>query len=69
MVVVTAQPMIRVTDDSTRDEIAEALGWTNLSAKRQQRIIERFMTDEPSAWTRMHRKLNAMLDDWQAAKA
>lgn len=49
-----------VTDETTKAEIEEALGWANQSAKRI-----------PSHWLehrgRAHEKINALLDAWQAA--
>ncbi|WP_155992096.1 hypothetical protein [Nocardioides sp. URHA0032] len=49
-----------VTDETTRSEIEEALGWANQSAKRI-----------PSHWlehrSRAHEKINLLLDAWEAA--
>lgn len=65
----TAQPMIRVTDETTCDELAEALANINTHAKRQQHIVEKFTEDVPTAWTRAHRQINALLDDMDRARA
>lgn len=64
-----ARPIIKVTDDTTRDELAEYL--TNLCAfaKRQQRIVARFDSDEPTAWDKAHRRMDGPLDDWLRAPA
>lgn len=52
--------VIKVTDETTRAEIEEALGWANQTAKRV-----------PAHWldhkARAHAKLNALLDDWENA--
>lgn len=58
----------RITDDSTRAEIEEAIGFQCQHAKRQQRIVERFAGDEPSAWSKAHARIDAMLRDWEAAR-
>ena len=60
--------VIRVTDDTTRAELATALGHLCAHAKRQQRIVERFEQDPPSAWTKAHRRINALLTDWERAE-
>ncbi len=59
--------IIRVTDDTTRAELEEAL--TNLAnhARRQVYVIEKFTDDRPTAWTVAHRQINAVLGDWLSA--
>lgn len=66
---VTMTPAIVVTDDTTADELAECLTHMCAFAKRQQRIVERLSTDEPSEWTKAHRRMDGPLDDWLKAKA
>lgn len=60
--------IIRVKDSTTRAEIEESLGFLCQHAKRQQYIVERFANDQPTAWTKAHRQINALLTDWQAAQ-
>ncbi len=60
---------IRVTDDTTRHELAEAIDNLNRSAKRAQHIVEKFSDDEPTEWTRWHRRIDALLEDWMKAPA
>lgn len=54
---------IRVTDDSTRAEIAEAL--TNMAAyaARQQHH------PDCERWVTAHRRIDALLDDYEKARA
>lgn len=61
--------VVRVTDEDTRADIAEAL--TNLCAhaKRQQYVVERSYLDLPTAWTKAHQQINAVLADYFKAKA
>jgi hypothetical protein len=59
--------IVRDLDETTRDDLAEAL--TNLAthAKRQQYVIEKFTEDQPTPWTVAHQRINAVLDEWLAA--
>lgn len=51
---------LRVTEDTTRADIEEALGWANQAAKRI-----------PIHWLdhrrRAHEKINGLLDAWELA--
>ena len=62
-----SQASIRVTDESTRDEVAEAMTYVNGCAKESPRVIGTL--EEPTLWDRRHELLNAMLTDWQARPA
>lgn len=57
----------RVTDDTTRDEIAGLLADVCREAKRCPRIVERFTTDKPTDWSEHHELIDALLGDWLAA--
>lgn len=61
--------IIRVCDTTTRAELTEMLGHLCAHAKRQQYVIETFADDVPTAWTKAHRQINAILDDLQSAPA
>lgn len=61
--------VIRVNDATTRAEYAETLGHLCAHAKRQQHVIETFQGDVPTAWTKAHRRINAVLDDYEQAPA
>lgn len=56
--------LLRVTDDTTCDELAEALGHLCRFAKRQQCIVGTL--EHPTPWDLAHRKLDGPLDDWLA---
>lgn len=58
-----------ITDDSTRADLAEALINVNTHAKRQMYVVEKFTEDPPTAWTKAHRQINALLDDMDRALA
>jgi len=60
----TSPRLLRVTDDTTPEELAEALGHLCAFAKRQQCIIG--TPEHPSAWDLAHLKLDGPLDDWLA---
>lgn len=57
--------IIRVTDDTTRDQIAEACGHVCASAKRLPRVVG--TAECPTLWDRLHAKLDVLLDEWQAS--
>lgn len=59
--------VLRVTDETSREVLADLIRETNRLAKRQQRIVERFTTDKPSAWSDYHLDLDALLTDWESA--
>ena len=56
---------IRVTDESTRAELAEAL--TNMCARAQREMPVVGTEELPTPWDRHHRVLDALLDDWEKA--
>lgn len=61
--------MIRITDETTTDELAEYLANLNAFAKRQQHLIEGSF-EAPTEWTKAHRRMDAPLDDYlRAARA
>lgn len=62
----TAQ-IVKITDDTTRAELAEAL--TNLSHAAQREFPVVGSEDAPTPWDRRHRTINQLLHDWQAAPA
>ena len=55
--------MVVVTDESTRADLAEAMGHVNFTAKRTFQVVG--TPEHPTLWDRRHELLNAMLDDWQ----
>lgn len=59
--------VLRVTDETSRAFLADLIAETNRKAKRQQRIVERFTTDKPSAWSELHQDLDALLTDYLSA--
>lgn len=54
---------IRITDESTRAEIAEAITHLAQYAARQMHHVD------CSRWVRAHERIDHLLDDWEAAKA
>ncbi len=56
--------MIVVTDQSTAEEVAEAITRVNALAKLSPRALG--TGDEPSLWDRRHQLLDEMLTDWQS---
>lgn len=56
--------VIRVTDDTTADELAECLTHLCKHAKRQQCIIGTL--DQPSPWDTAHRRMDGPLDEYLA---
>lgn len=60
---------LRITDDTTRDELAEYLTNLNNHAKRQPRIVEKSYLDRPTDWTKAHRRMDGPLDDWLLAES
>lgn len=59
--------VIRVTDDTTKAELAEAL--TNLSHTAQREFPVVGTEDVPTPWDCRHRVINALLCDWERAPA
>ena len=58
---------ISVTDESSRAEVAEAMIHVNAKARMTPAVIG--TSEEPSAWDRRHRLLDAMLTDWETRPA
>jgi len=59
--------ILRVTDDTPRAEIAEALINACAHAHRQPCVVG--TADMPSKWDSAHALLDALLTDWEAAPA
>jgi hypothetical protein len=60
---------VRITDTSTRADIAGVLAEANYHAKRKPKVIETFAEDPPTAWSEAHSLIDCLLDDWQQADA
>lgn len=58
-----AAEMIRITDESSRAEIAEALTHLAQYAARQMHH------PDCSRWVRAHERIDALLGDWERASA
>lgn len=58
---------LRVTEDTTRADLAEAIANLNRTAKRQMYVVEKFTTDPPSKWSQMHARLNDLLTEHETA--
>lgn len=58
---------IRVTDTSTREELAEAM--TNLCARARREMPVVGTADLPTPWDKRHEALDALLTDWEQASA
>lgn len=54
---------VRITDDSTRAEIAEAITHLAAYAARQQHH------PDSGRWVRAHQRIDALLGDWEKARA
>ena len=59
----TSPEAIRITDDSTRAEIAEAITHLGQYAAHQQHH------PDSGRWVRAHERINALLDDYERAPA
>jgi hypothetical protein len=59
--------LLRITDDSTREEIAEAITHCCRTAVRAPHV--RGSDEHPSAWDRAHETLDELLCEWEAARA
>ena len=55
------RPMPEHEPEVTRSDVAEALGNLLAFTKRQQHVVERYEADQPTAWTRAHRRINEWL--------
>jgi hypothetical protein len=58
--------VIRVTDQSTRAEIADVLAMANYQAKRKPHVLGKV---QPSAWDECHKLIDELLQDWLDAPA
>lgn len=56
--------MLKVTDETTRAELAEAITNVCAYAERQPHVLG---VTGPSRWDRAHAKLDALLDDYERA--
>jgi hypothetical protein len=56
--------VVKVSDTSTRHEIAEVLAEANYHAKRKPHVLG---VVGPSAWDVAHDLIDALLDDWEQA--
>ena len=52
---------IKVTDQTTRAELAEAITHLNDYAKHQQHHVDN------SRWVRAHQRIDVLLGDWEQA--
>lgn len=52
-----------LTGDETAEELAEAIGHANATAKRQPHVMGD--PDHPSRWDLAHRKVDALLTDYE----
>ena len=59
---------VRITDDTTREELEEYLTNLNAFAKRQPRAIALFAAEPPTNWDKAHRRMDGPLDDWLASR-
>lgn len=57
----TTRDIAVITDQSTRDELVEALGHMVHAAKREFPRVG--SAEHPTAWDRRHAALDALLDD------
>lgn len=58
---------LRITDDTSKAELAEAITNLNQTAKRQMYVVEKFTTDPPTKWSQMHARLNALITEHETA--
>lgn len=59
--------VVRVTDTDTRADIAETLELLNTDAKAMSR--RGFTVTRGAEYARQHDRINAVLSDWEQAKA
>lgn len=58
---------VRITDDTTRTELADALAYVNHEAKRAPHVLG--TAEYPSKWDQRHAMLDALLTDYWDAPA
>lgn len=61
------RPFIRITDETTRAELVECLALLNENAKRIYR--RGYIGTASEAYVLAHRRINAVLDSYEDAKA
>jgi len=61
--------VVKVTDQTTRAEVAGVLATANWHAKRKPKVIETFTSDPPTAWSHAHDLIDHLLTDWEQAPA
>lgn len=60
--------ILLVTDGASRKDLAETLILLNRDAKHAPNVIEpSTMRGVPTMWSIAHARINAVLDDWEAA--
>lgn len=58
--------VVKVTDQTTRAEIAGVLATANYEAKRKPHVLG---VASPSAWDEAHSLIDCLLTDWEQAPA
>lgn len=58
--------VVKITDETTLDELATTLGLLNDAAKRLPHVKG---VCSPSSWDLQHARIDAVLDDWLEVKA
>ena len=59
--------VVVVTDSTPRADIAEAIGWSNGTAKSIRR--KGYLGTASAEYARIHARIDALLTDWQNAPA
>lgn len=63
----TARAIVRITDDTTRAEIAEAI--TNMAHRASREFPVVGTPEQPTPWDLRHGAINALIDDYWEAPA
>lgn len=58
--------VVKITDETTLDELATTLGLLNDAAKRLPHVKG---VCAPSSWDLQHARIDAVLDDWLEVRA
>jgi hypothetical protein len=62
--------ILTITNDSTPEDIAEALGHMLAATQREQYVHRKSeLHDEPTPWDQRHLGLDLLLEEWERAKA
>lgn len=61
------RPIVRITDDTTKADLAVTIGLLNDNAKRIHR--RGYVGVASDAYACEHKRINALLDSWQDAPA